>query len=233
MNTFTLWLILLVLQFSLCAISYKLFGITGLYVWIGAAVIIANIQVLKNVELLGLSATLGNAIYGSINLSTDLINEKYGKEFSKKAVYLGFFTLLSFTFIMQLVLKIPPSANDFAQAPMKTLFSFLPRLSAGSLIAFLISQLSDVYLFELIRKIFPSRGALWIRHHGRTLVSQLIDSVIFVLIAFWGVYPVDALWQIMLSTYLIKALSAFLDTPFVYLMRSLHPVWELGAQYDK
>ena len=86
MQTLTLWLVLLVLQFTLCLISYKLFGITGLYVWVGAAVLIANIQVLKNVELLGLSATLGNAIYGSINLSTDLLNEKYGKNTSKRAV---------------------------------------------------------------------------------------------------------------------------------------------------
>ena len=233
MQTLTLWLVLLVLQFTLCLISYKLFGITGLYVWVGAAVLIANIQVLKNVELLGLSATLGNAIYGSINLSTDLLNEKYGKNTSKRAVYLGFFSLVSFTLIMQVVLRVPPSLNDFAQAPMETLFSFLPRISAGSLIAFLISQLSDVHLFELIRKFFPSRGMLWIRNNGSTLISQLIDSVIFVLIAFWGIYPAEVLWQIVLSTYLIKALSALIDTPFVYLMRSMNPIWELGAKIAK
>ncbi len=233
MKTLILWLILLLLQFALCAITYKLFGLIGLFGWISAAVITANIQVLKSVEMFGLTATLGNAIYGSINLSTDLINEKYGKKISEKAVYMGFFSLFAFTLIMQLVLKIPASVNDFAQGPMEALFSFLPRLSAGSLIAFLVSQLSDVHLFERIRRAFPSERALWIRNNGSTLISQLIDSVLFVLIAFWGIYPLDVLWQIVMSTYLIKALSALLDTPFVYLMRSMRPLWEYGAQHGK
>lgn len=233
METLSLWLLLLFVQFTLCALSYKLFGRTGLYVWIGAAVIMANIQVLKSVHLLGLAATLGNAIYGSINLTTDLLSEKYGIRQSKRAVYLGFYTLLTFTIVMQVVLRIPAAETDFAQEAMETLFSFLPRLSAASLIAFFLSQMSDVYLFDQIRRRFPSPGALWIRNNGSTLISQLIDTVIFVLIAFWGVYESSILWQIVVSTYVIKALSAILDTPFVYLMRRMKPLWEIGAANDQ
>ncbi|MBW9235682.1 queuosine precursor transporter, partial [Leptospira santarosai] len=71
-------------------------------------------QVTKLIEIFGLTATLGNAIYGSIFLVTDILNEKYGKKEAKKAVWLGFISLLMMTVIMQMVLLFEPAADDFA-----------------------------------------------------------------------------------------------------------------------
>lgn len=73
----------------------------GLFVWIGFATVCANLQVVKTVELFGLTATLGNVMYGTIFFATDVLNEKYGPAEARKAVWLGFSTLLTLTFVMQ------------------------------------------------------------------------------------------------------------------------------------
>lgn len=114
--------------------------------------ILANLQVVKTIEVFGLTATLGNTMYGTAFLATDLLNERYGKEDAKKAVWLGFFTLVMMTVIMQMVLLFEPSPSDMAQESLGQLFGLLPRIAAGSLAAYLVSQFADVYIFSYLKK---------------------------------------------------------------------------------
>ncbi|MFC7371651.1 queuosine precursor transporter [Fictibacillus iocasae] len=206
-------------NFVLFLLCYRFFGRTGLYAWIGAATILANIQVVKTIEMFGVIMTLGNVIYGTIYLATDLLNEKYGEKEAKKAVWFGFFTLIMMTMIMQLVLIFEPAKSDFAQPHMEALFGLLWRLALGSLAAYLISQFADVKLYSLIRRKFPKPEQLWIRNNGSTMASQLIDSVVFCTIAFAGVYSWDVWWQILLTTYVIKFIVSAASTPFIYIAR--------------
>ena len=83
-----LWLLLIAVNFGIVILAYRLFGKLGLYAWIGVAIIIANIQVLKTVELFTMVATLGNIIYGTTFLTTDILSEVYGKAAAKKAVFI-------------------------------------------------------------------------------------------------------------------------------------------------
>ncbi|KKB37698.1 queuosine precursor transporter [Bacillus thermotolerans] len=212
-------LLFVIVNFTIFLIMYRLFGRVGLFVWIGAATVLANLQVVKTVELLGLTATLGNTMYGSAFLATDLLNERYGKEDAKKAVWLGFFTLLMMTIIMQMVLLFEPASTDFAQEPMEQLFGLLPRIAAGSLAAYLISQMVDVHIFSYLQKKFPKDSQFWIRNNASTMISQLIDTLIFTSIAFLGTYPTDVWLQIFLTTYILKWIVALLDTPFGYLAK--------------
>ena len=207
-------------------IMYKFFGRTGLFVWVGFATVLANIQVTKLIEIFGLTATLGNAIYGSIFLVTDILNEKYGKKEAKKAVWLGFISLLMMTVIMQMVLLFQPAADDFAQESLSTIFGLIPRIALGSMIAYLISQYTDVLIFSFLRKLFPSDGAFWIRNNGSTMLSQLLDTLIFTSIAFWGVYPTDVWLSVFISTYVLKFLVSILGTPFGYIAKRMTPVDE-------
>lgn len=87
--------------FLLC---YRLFGKKGLYAWIGVATVIANIQVTKTIDIMGIVLTLGNTMYVSMYLTSDLLNEKYGPGEARKAVWFGFFTLIMTTVLMQMVL---------------------------------------------------------------------------------------------------------------------------------
>lgn len=215
-----------ILNMIFVLIMYKFFGRTGLFVWVGFATVLANIQVVKLIEIFGLTATLGNAVYGSIFLVTDILNEKYGKKEAKKAVWLGFSSLIMMTIIMQVVLQFEPAPDDFAQESLTTIFGLIPRIALGSMIAYIISQYTDVLIFSFLRKLFPSDGAFWIRNNGSTMISQLLDTLIFTSIAFLGVYPTDVWISIFISTYVLKFLVSIVGTPFGYLAKRITPVDE-------
>ncbi|WP_173916346.1 queuosine precursor transporter [Halobacillus sp. Marseille-Q1614] len=216
-----LWIIFAIINFSLLLGVYRLFGKTGLFVWIGMATVIANVQVVKTIELFGITATLGNILYGTAFLATDILNEKYGKKDAKKAVWLGFSTLLVMTFVMQGALLFTPAEGDIAQSSIETIFGIGPQIALGSLTAYIVSQYFDVWIYTKIRKVFHSNRTLWLRNNASTMISQLLDSAIFCAIAFYGTYPLDIWLEIFLTTYIIKFIVAALDTPFMYWAKSM------------
>jgi len=210
-------------NFGLFLICYRLFGRSGLYAWVGVATVLANIQVVKTIELAGLVMTLGNTIYATIFLATDLLNEKYGEKAAKKAVYVGFFALIASTVMMQMALTFEPTDTDVAQGALETIFGLLPRLALGSLTAYFVSQLVDVRIFTLLKRAFPKPGQLWIRNNGSTALSQLLDTLIFCSIAFLGApgFPMDVWLQVVLTTYLIKLIVSVASTPIIYWARAM------------
>ena len=213
--------------FLFTTIAYRLFGKIGLYTWMAIALVIANLQVLKTVEMFSFVTALGNVIYGTTFLSTDILSENYGKKEAKKAVYIGFFILIALTTIMQLTLYFIPHESDFASPSLETIFGFMPRIVIASLTAYLVSQLHDVWAFNFWRNKFKGRH-LWLRNNFSTMTSQLVDNVIFTLIAFVGffglfgweqVFEWSILFQIFFVSYIMKWVVAAIDTPFVYLAK--------------
>lgn len=198
---------------------YKGFGRQGLFVWIGMATVVANIQVTKTIEMFGLTATLGNIIYGTVFLATDILNEKYGKQEAKKAVWLGFFTLISMTVMMQIAVKWFTPVGSEVQTALETIFGLLPRVAAGSLLAYIVSQYVDVFIYSKLKSRFAGDRFLWVRNNGSTMISQLLDSFVFTLVAFLGEVPTNVWFEIFLTTYVIKFIVAALDTPFLYLAK--------------
>ncbi|EGB15090.1 hypothetical protein DND132_1884 [Pseudodesulfovibrio mercurii] len=216
----TLWILFALVDLCMVLVVYRLFGKVGLFGLMVFNLLLCNIQVLKTVELFGLTTTLGNVLYASVFLATDLLSEFYGKKEARKGVLLGFVTLLMMVGYMQIALYFQPAASDFAQPHLEALFGFLPRVALASMAAYLVSQLHDVWAFHAIRARTGER-LLWLRNNASTMVSQLLDSVIFCTIAFWGVFPMDVFMEILLSTYIIKVAVAALDTPFIYLAKHL------------
>jgi queuosine precursor transporter len=212
-------LLFVLINFILVLIMYRLFGRNGLFAWIGISTILANLQVIKTIEIFGMTATLGNAMYGTAFLVTDILNEKYGKKDAQKAVWLGFFSLLIMTIIMQLALLFQPHPDDIAQESLATIFGFIPRIALGSLAAYLVSQFTDVYIFTYLKKKFPKDSQFWIRNNGSTMISQLLDTLVFTSIAFIGQFPFDIWIEIFLTTYILKWIVSLLDTPFGYIAK--------------
>lgn len=212
-----LWLILLLVNFAAILLAYRVWGRLGLFIWIPVAVMVANVQVTKTIEIFGITATLGNIVYASSFLVTDILSENYGKKEAGRAVIIGFFALIMFTLLMNLALFFEPSAEDFAHESLSTIFGFLPRIMLASLAAYGVSQSHDVWAYHYWKKKWPATKHLWLRNNLSTMVSQLLDSVIFTLIAFYGVFSTGVLLEIMLTTYVLKWIVAALDTPFVYL----------------
>tara|TARA_B100000614_G_scaffold245475_1_gene250591 strand:- start:476 stop:1171 length:696 start_codon:yes stop_codon:yes gene_type:complete len=214
-----LWLAMLAVNFGCILIAYRLFGRAGLYAWVPLAAVVANVQVIKLVDLFGITATLGNIVYASSFLVTDILSEIYGKKQARRAVFIGLFSLVVMTGLMNLALLFTPAPDDFAQESLATIFGFMPRIAGASLLAYLISQLHDVWAFDFWRQRFPSQRMLWLRNNASTMVSQFIDSTVFTLLAFWGVFPAGVLVEIFWTTYLLKWVVGAADTPFIYVAR--------------
>ncbi|WP_232697291.1 queuosine precursor transporter [Brevibacillus daliensis] len=220
MYNFWLGIGFVLVNFTLFLICYRSFGKMGIYAWIGFATILANIQVVKTIEMFGFAMTLGNTMYASIYLCTDLLNEKYGEKSAKEGVWFGFFTLFAATIIMQMVLLFEPQPSDIAHDALATIFEFMPRLALGSLVSYYISQFLDVRLFTWLKKVAPRPDQLWIRNNGSTVVSQFVDTLIFCTIAFLGKFPMDVWFDILITTYLIKFIVSAASTPVIYIARS-------------
>ena len=222
MSNELLWLGFAVLDLSMVLVIFRYFGRVGLFAMIAFNLIICNLQVLKTVEMFGLTMTLGNIVYGSVFLATDLLSEHYGKEEARRGVLIGFVFLVLGTLYMQIALLFTPAPDDWAQPHLAAIFDFLPRVALGSLLAYGVSQLHDVWAFHYWKKKTGGRH-LWLRNNASTVVSQLLDSTIFCFVAFAGIFPWEVFWQILVTTYLVKLVVAAFDTPFMYLSRRIRP----------
>ena len=208
------------LWIGLCLFSFlglwtmkRFFGIIGIYVWMALSIIVSNIMVLMTITLFGFVATLGNITYGSSFASTDVLMELRGKRAAHRAVWIGFCVQVCFTVFMTAMLFFRPAESDSAYPHMNALFRLLPRITIASLIAYLIAQSYDVWIFAKIRRRWSQRNMLWVRNNLSTLTSQCIDTVVFCSIAFIGVFDLSVVRQIFWTTYLIKVHSLQLSIP--------------------
>lgn len=208
-------------------VLYKIFGKNGLYAFAIFGTLLGNIAVCKCVDIFGLSTTAGNVLYAATFLVTDILSEKYGKKEASKAVAYSFTIMVLWLVGTQLILLFTPNANDYISDSLRVVFGLVPRVTIASLLGFLCSQNIDVFLYHFIwKKTGGGKTKLWLRNNGSTLTSQAIDTVIFTTVAFWGVYPRNVFFSILITTYVFKAIVALLDTPFMYLARKIRPMNE-------
>lgn len=214
----------IVIHFLMVLGFYRAFGKLGLFIWIAVASVLANIQVVKAIEIFSLQATLGNTLYGSIFLATDILSEKYSRKDATKSIFVGFSAVLFYLITMQMALMFEPSGESFAltiQSSFQLIFGLSFRIVIASLCAYMISQLLDVTIYSWIKSKLADDRWLWLRNNGSTLVSQLVDTSIFVFIAFSGLNY--AIVDIFITTYVLKVIIAISDTPFLYLAKKITP----------
>lgn len=206
---------------------YRLFGKTGLIAVNVLVTILANIEVLLLVNAFGIEMTLGNVLFASTFLITDILSENHSKKDANRAVVISSVCSLLFIVISQMWLLYTPSANDWARGAFDTIFAVTPRVVCVSLLVYLVSQLTDVWLYhkwwDWCKKRFgDARSGLWIRNNGSTLISQFFNTFLYTFLAFWELYTVDVLWSIFVSSYAIYIVTSLLDTPVVYCCRLIH-----------
>lgn len=224
MTNSLLWFISLLSSFIIIIFAYKYYGKTGIFMWIIFATIISNIQTVKLVEIFGLETALGNILYGTTFLATDALNLKYGEKVAKKSIIIGIITMIFVNFFMSIAVYYRPSPNDFAQESLKIIFTFDLRISIASIIAFTISQFNDAKLFTHLQKKYKK---LWLSNNFSTIISQIIDTVIFTLITYIGVVSWNIILELMLSMLVFKIIIAICDTPFLYIIDRLKSNQEL------
>ncbi|MGN5881767.1 MULTISPECIES: queuosine precursor transporter [Staphylococcus] len=217
-----LGVIAFLVTFTLMVAMYRLFGKQGLIAWVAIGTVIANIQVIKTVDIFTISATLGNVMFASIYLATDILNDIYGRKVAKRAVWMGFSSSLVMIILMQLSLHFVPAPEDMAQKALSTIFNIVPRIALGSIIAYIIGQHFDVFIFNAIKKVFHSDRTFALRAYGSTILSSIIDTALFVSIAFIGLLPGGAVFEIFITTYFLKLLATLFNVPFGYWAKSMY-----------
>ena len=229
LNTFVLWLVMLFFCFFSILIFLKLFGIVGLYVYSALAVIGGNIQVLKQVDFFYSPepVALGTVLFASTFLCTDILSEHFGREKANKNVLIGFVSFLFMTIIMLITIGFNPSTDDWAQESLSNIFTPLSRFFIASMIAYLLSQYFDIWIYNFLKKLTINKY-LWLRNNLSTILSSLIDNTIFSLLA-WIIlnsnpeFLYKVITTYILGTYFLRILIALIDTPFLYLSKLFLP----------
>ena len=178
------------------------------------ALVISSVLASKIITIFGLIVPAGVLAYCITFVVTDVISEIWGKERANRVVFSGFITLLATFLLIRLALAWDAAPFWKEQRAFSTVLGSTSRIIIASFIAYLASQYHDVWAFHIWRKWTAERH-LWLRNTASTAVSQFIDTLIFITIAFYGTMPVFPLIK---GQYLIKVIIALLDTPFVYLV---------------
>src|SRR5688572_8178254 len=175
--------------------------------------------------------TAGAVIWPVVFITTDLVNEYFGKPGVKQISYLTA-GLIAYAFLVIFIsihlapadfwrTSLDPNGNPFnMDVAFNKIFGQGQRIIIGSLTAFLLGQLVDVFVFQQLRKATGSK-MLWLRATGSTLVSQLIDSFVVLFIAFYGVFPTEQIIAIGITNYIYKFTVAIVLSPLIYLGHSM------------
>ena len=230
-----LWLFTLTLDLSMTLLMYRLFGRLGLTAAIVLAILLANLHGPKLTVIMGMETSLGVIFYSSIFFATDLLGEKHGRGAASQAVLLGFGVSVIIVVMMSMSLLYLPSARpDSAQfsseihQAFSSILDFTPRFVFGSLLAYLISQSFDVWFFHKV-KAWTNEKHLWLRNNLSTITSQALDTVLYAVIVWWGIFDLGAALQLALAKYAFKVFIAAFDTPFIYWARNWEVPGTVGA----
>ncbi|MBT4850078.1 queuosine precursor transporter [Candidatus Parcubacteria bacterium] len=184
------------------------------------SLLLANTVGIKIIQIGPVNASFGIWLFPLTFLITDVLAEVKGKKFVANLIWSTAIALIfSFIFI-QISIWVEP-AGRFAETnpAFVTVFKSSARIIIASLIAFVISQFHDIWAFEFWKQ--KTKGKyLWLRNNLSTIVSQFIDTVIFIFIAFYQTNPkfdFAFMWQLIVPYYILKVIIALIDTPFVYL----------------
>jgi uncharacterized integral membrane protein (TIGR00697 family) len=222
-NQEVLWFSTLLLDLCCTVLLFRIFGKAGLQIAIATAIILANLQGPKLTVIFGIETTLGVIFYSSIFFATDVLSELYGRAEANKAVRMGFAVSLVVLLMLSLAMLYQPSDRQFAHDihyAFGTILNFTPRFILGSLFAYYISQTFDVWAFHRIRQVTGEKW-LWLRNNLSTMCSQVVDTVIFSLVVWWGTVDLATALKLGAAKYLFKLLIAMVDTAFLYWARNL------------
>lgn len=192
----------------------KDFKLTLLGVVFVLGLVLANILAVRIVDVGGFVFSMGTIVYALTFLTSDAISEVFGKKKVKQLIFIAVFSQIITFFFFYLALTLPSNDSSFDES-FKMVFGLSLRIIFASIITFLISQVHDLWAFHYWRKKFSGKH-LWLRNNFSTIVSQIIDTTLFTLIAFFGVWSTTEIIQIILFDWVFKIFLSIIDTPILY-----------------
>lgn len=225
--------------FGVCIIAmlilFGLFRANGLYIYNIVAMLAANIQVLKgiNFSFSPEPIALGTIVFSTIYICNDVLNEHYGKKVASQSVWLCFAAQILMAILMIIAIGYPPINNTLttqtagtehmllAEQAIAIIFTPSPRLLLSSLIAFTVTQLSSIFIFDLLKQL-TKKHILWLRAVISVTFSSIVDTLIFSILAWQVLSPNPANMRVLFFTYILWSLVTYvlaitLSTPIIYL----------------
>lgn len=147
----------------------------------------------------------------------DVFTEVYGYAASRRAIWLGFFGTALLYVIGAIVIALPSAPGWRNQQAFTTVFGFIPRILAASLIAFWAGEFANSYTMARLKLVTNGR-MLWTRTIGSTVVGQAVDTILVITLTFGGIYPLGILLNTMLTGYALKVGYEVIATPLTYLI---------------
>ena len=197
----------------------------GLFI---GCLILANAIGTKITTLLGVRVSVGIFFVPVLFLVTDVIGEVYGRREANKFVFIALALLVLTLGMTALAIVLPANPTWGNQEPFALIFGSTLRMTFASIVAFVISQFHDVWSFDFWKRKTGGKH-LWLRNNASTIVSQLLDTTIFMFIAFYRMtpkYTVAFIVSLIIPYWLFKVVFALLDTPFCYALVA----WLRGGQ---
>lgn len=198
------------------SIEVKTNWLLGIFI---VSLVLANTLGTKITTLFGIRASVGIFLFPILFLITDIISEVHGRNKAKEFVCISVFALI-FTLVMTYIaIELPANETWRNQEAFASIFGGSLRMIVASIIAFVLSQFHDVWAFHFWKE--KTKGKyLWLRNNLSTVTSQLIDTVVFMFIAFYLITPkfdVVFIISLIIPYWILKVVFASIDTPFCYL----------------
>jgi len=210
--------------------TYKYLGlITAFFVTI---LIVSNVASSKILVLGPFTFDGGTILFPVSYIFGDILTEVYGYARARRVIWTGFFMTCLAALVFYIVGHLPAAPDWTGQAAYEQILGIVPRIVLGSVVAFVVGEFSNSYILAKM-KVEMKGKQLWIRTIGSTLIGQALDTSIFVLIAFGGVFSPDLLWLIMISNYIFKVGIEVIFTPLTYAIVNFLKRKEREDYYDK
>ncbi len=193
--------------------NYKYLGTIS--VFFVSVLLISNVVSTKIVDFGFLVFDAGTLLFPLSYIFGDILTEVYGYKKTQKVIWLGFFMAFLMSFVFIVVGYLPPATDWPNQDAYNAILGLTPRIVFASLVAYTLGSFSNSLILAKM-KVWMKGKKLWARTIGSTLVGELIDSTLFILIAFWGILPNSILITLILSNYVFKTIIEILFTPVTY-----------------
>ncbi len=194
--------------------------------------LVSNVASSKIVLLGPFTFDGGTILFPLSYIFDDILTEVYGYSRARRVIWTGFAMILLASVIFMIIGWLPPAPDWNGQAAYDQILGLTPRIVLASLTAYFFGEFSNSYILAKM-KIMTGGRHLWMRTIGSTLVGEAFDTIIFVLLAFWGVLPNDLLFTIVVSNYIFKVVVEVLFTPATYAITSFLKKREQEDYYDK
>ena len=187
----------------------------GIALLFGVMLVVSNVIASKIIQLGPFALPAGIICFPIVYIINDVLAEVYGYAQTRSVIWWGFAALALSTVVFAVAVLLPPAGFYEGQEAFSSVFGLVPRIALASLVAYLVGSFLNAYVLSRMKVRMQGRH-LWARTIGSTVVGEGVDSVVFNVIAFAGVFGFEQLIVIAVSGFVLKTLYEIAATPLTY-----------------